>query len=291
LLVVKPQRLSFWAKASVDLNVSDISLFAMKPPYKPCAAESEPVLLKGSSGSSGGWSQYSVDFSATVTTSEKLDNQARVTWWFRADKSAGGLPDSAEVWIAGATFKRVIEAEPDRVTFEETSDVGNLLLFSERASGLHSEPDHYGWKMMNQSDVKKPGDFYFDRYSKLLTTFCDEGPPSKCWPGGVEASLDITQVNMNGASHVVVDGLAVWFGAAHGINGGSVDNIIVRNCDFAWIGGGILSYDFRSTGKPVRYGNGIQWWGGAKNVEVYNNRLWQIYDTPLYVHTSNATRH
>ena len=60
MLVVKPQRLSFWAKASVDLNVSDISLFAMKPPYKPCAAESEPVLLKGSSGSSGGWRQYSV---------------------------------------------------------------------------------------------------------------------------------------------------------------------------------------------------------------------------------------
>ena len=62
-----------------------------------------------------GWSQYSVDFTATVTSSQDLDNQARLTWWFRADKSTGGLPDNAEVWIAGATFKHMIEAEPDRV--------------------------------------------------------------------------------------------------------------------------------------------------------------------------------
>ena len=90
----------------MDLNVSDISLFAMKPPYKPCAANSEPVspkndfvlktdefilksddfnaykqvLLKDSSGISGGWSQYSVDFSVTVTSSQELDNQARISY-------------------------------------------------------------------------------------------------------------------------------------------------------------------------------------------------------------------
>ena len=49
--------------------------------------------------------------------------QARLTWWFRADNLTGSLPDNADVWIAGATFKHVVEAVPDRVTFEETSDV------------------------------------------------------------------------------------------------------------------------------------------------------------------------
>jgi len=191
-----------------------------------------------------------------------------------ADKAAGGLPDNADVWIAGATFKHVVEAVPGRVTFQETSDVGNLLLFADRSSGLHTEPQRYGWKMWDRDEVKKRGDFHFDRYSKLLTTFCDAGPPEKCWPGGIEAALDINQVNMDGASHVVVDGLALWFGAAHGINGMHVESVVVRNCDLAWIGGGVLSFDFRSTGKPVRFGNGIQWWNGAKNVEVYNNRLW-----------------
>ena len=44
----------------------------------------------------------------------------------------------------------------------------------------------------------------------------------------------------------------------------------------------MLSYQHRY-GRlvPVRYGNGIQFWLGARNVEIFNNRLWQIYDTPL----------
>jgi hypothetical protein len=282
-------RLSFWAKASVDLNVSEVALFSMAPPYTPFAVAGGPVLLRGGSGGeSGGWSQYHVDFAATVTASRTLGNQGRITWLFANGGSpngkshpTGGLSDNADVWLAGATFRHVIDAHPERVSFGMNRDVGNLLLFSEKEATVQSEPDQTGWKMWAISDVKKTGDFHFDRYTKLLTVFCAVGPPHACWPGGVEAALDLTQVNMNGASHVVVDGLALRYGAAHGINGGNVKNIVVRNCDISWIGGGVLSYDFRSTGKPVRFGNGIQWWNGAKDVEVYNNRLWQIYDTPL----------
>jgi len=30
-----------------------------------------------------------------------------------------------------------------------------------------------------------------------------------------------------------------------------------------------------------RYGNGIQFWQGAQDIEVYDNRVWQMYDTPV----------
>eukprot|EP01051_Picozoa_sp_SAG22_P031715 SAG22_NODE_12993_length_422_cov_1.021672_2_plen_55_part_01 len=41
----------------------------------------------------------------------------------------------------------------------------------------------------------------------------------------------------------------------------------------------MLSYHWPGRSEPVRYGNGIQTWNGATDVEVYNNRIWQIYDT------------
>ena len=41
--------------------------------------------------------------------------------------------------------------------------------------------------------------------------------------------------------------------------------------------------------EPVRYGNGIQFWMGALNIEVYDNRIWQIYDTPLTNQGQNCT--
>jgi hypothetical protein len=79
----------------------------------------------------------------------------------------------------------------------------------------------------------------------------------------------------------VVEDLELRYGGAHGVNGAMVSNLLVRGLDISWVGGGVLSYDFRGSGKPVRFGNGIQWWNGAVNVEVSGCRLWQIYDTPL----------
>lgn len=38
----------------------------------------------------------------------------------------------------------------------------------------------------------------------------------------------------------------------------------------------VLTYEHDyGRGVPVRSGNGIQFWQGAQNIEVYNNRLWR----------------
>ena len=271
-------RLSFWAIASVDLNISEIALFAMAPPYSLYAATAGPVLLKATSG----WKQYSVVFVATVNANQAAGNQGRVTWLFanseaHAGQATGGLPDKADVWLAGASSKQVILANPERVHFDTVRDVGNLLFFTQAESTHKSEPDQTGWKHWSTEGMNSDGDYHFDRYSRILTVFCSKGSPDKCWPGGIEAALDITQIELNNVQNVVIDGIALKYGAAHGINGENVNGVVIRQCDVSWIGGGVLSYDFRSTGKPVRYGNGIQFWNGAKNIEVHNNRLWQIY--------------
>ena len=78
---------------------------------------------------------------------------------------------------------------------------------------------------------------------------------------------------------VVYDGLWLRYGAAHGIGGANVDNIVVRNCDISWIGGSTLYYD--EGGRGVRYGNGIEFWGNATNILVENCKIWECWDAAL----------
>ena len=78
---------------------------------------------------------------------------------------------------------------------------------------------------------------------------------------------------------IVYDGLWLRYGAAHGIGGGSVSRIVIRNCDISWIGGSTLYYD--DGGRGVRYGNGIEFWGNASDILVENCRVWECWDAAL----------
>jgi len=101
----------------------------------------------------------------------------------------------------------------------------------------------------------------------------------------IELALTQHIVNEGNRHDVVYDGLWVRYGAAHGFGGGSTRNITIRNCDICWIGGGLQFWRrHEKTGKilyPVRYGNGIEFWGNCSGNLVERNRLWEIYDAAL----------
>ncbi len=111
----------------------------------------------------------------------------------------------------------------------------------------------------------------------------------------IELALTRHVVNEGGCHDVVYDGLAVRYGAAHGFGGGGTRNITIRNCDIYWIGGGLQFWQpDKVTGKPhypVRFGNGIEFWGECHNNLVERNRLWQIYDAALTNQTKDDPRH
>ena len=53
----------------------------------------------------------------------------------------------------------------------------------------------------------------------------------------------------------------------------------IRKCDIYYIGGG---HQFTgANGYPVRFGNGIEFWGSCDQCVVEENRLWEIYDAAL----------
>ena len=126
-------------------------------------------------------------------------------------------------------------------------------------------------------------DFWYDSNGKRVVVKCAENPGSTF--DSIELALTQDIVMEHGKHDVVYDGLWLRYGAAHGVGGGSVSNIVVRNCDICWIGGGLQRWQKeRKTGRllyPVRFGNGVEFWSDCRNCLVENCRIWEVYDSAL----------
>ena len=147
-------------------------------------------------------------------------------------------------------------------------DVGILIL---------NHGEKWGVKKWDLEELKAPLDYWYDAEYKRMVVACDANPAKKF--RSIELALTTHIINESGKHDVTYDGLAVRYGGAHGFGGGSTRRITIRNCDVSWIGGGLQF--FYPNGKPVRYGNGIEFWGSAVDNLVENNRLWEIYDAAL----------
>jgi len=148
------------------------------------------------------------------------------------------------------------------------TDVGILIL---------NDGEKWGVKKWKLDDLKAPLDYWYDAEGKRVFVACEGNPASRF--KSVELALTRHIVLENGAHDVTYDGLAVRYGGAHGFGGGGTQRITIRNCDVYWIGGGLQF--FQPNGNPVRFGNGIEFWSGARDNLVENNRLWEIYDAAL----------
>ena len=90
-----------------------------------------------------------------------------------------------------------------------------------------------------------------------------------------------------GGDNVTVDGLAVLYCGAHGIAAGTVNGLCVRNSVFGWIGGSLQYY---RGGRPVRFGNGVEIYGGCGDYTVERCRVFQCYDAGLTFQYSSGGR-
>ena len=131
-------------------------------------------------------------------------------------------------------------------------DVGNIIF------------DHgkvCGWKKWSIESLEKPYDYYYD--GSCQRVFLN----AKANPATIHDSIELAMrrhvISQGNTHHVVYDGLAVKYGAAHGFGGGNTHHLTIRNCDLGYIGGG---HQFtRPNGRPVRFGNAIEFWGAASD--------------------------
>ncbi len=147
-------------------------------------------------------------------------------------------------------------------------DVGNIIF------------DHgkvCGWKKWSVDALEKPYDYFYDRPSGRVYLYCPANPATL--HRSIECAMKRHVVHQGGVHHVTYDGLAVKYGAAHGFGGGSTHHLVIRNCDLAYIGGGHQCT--RPGGRPVRYGNAIEFWGAAHDNLVEGCRISEVYDAAL----------
>lgn len=126
-------------------------------------------------------------------------------------------------------------------------------------------------------------DYWYDPTGRRVVVKYPKNPGEAF--DSIELAMTKHVVSEGGKHDVVYDGLWVRYGGAHGFGGGSVANIVIRNCDISWIGGGLQFWrKHEKTGKivyPVRFGNGIEFWGNCRNCLIERCRLWEIYDAAV----------
>ena len=150
------------------------------------------------------------------------------------------------------------------------ADIGNVILDGGESGCL--------FKRGSREELLRDGDFFFDPATTRVVVRSESGNPGACWRS-IELAEKIHGIDQGGAHDVAYDSLDIRYSAAHGIGGGSVKRIDIRNCSISWIGGGYLYID--NLGNGVRYGNGIEFWGGAEDVLVEGCRVSQCWDAGL----------
>ncbi len=122
-------------------------------------------------------------------------------------------------------------------------------------------------------DLEHDFEYYFDFVKCELFVRSNVGNPGKrfdkidlCMKGNV----------IRGTSGVILDNLAMKYGASHGMGAGTCENLVIRNCVVEWIGGGIQF--ITKNHNITRFGNAIEIYGGCQNYKIYNNYINQIFD-------------
>jgi len=238
-----------------------------------------PVLMMTNSP----WTGYS---SGPALAKARMEPEAQVCeQFYRALKTA---PDGRLTFYLGGALFAGATLTIDQASFTECReedvpkpdpgalpvDVGNIIFNDGQACGV---------KVWNESDLKQEGQYWYDEDRQLVKLVMSQNPATRYQ--SIECALHRHIINQGGCGYVIYENLALKYGGAHGVGGGSTHHIIVRDCDLSWIGGA----DQMGGDKTVRYGNGIEFWGAAHDNLVERCRLWEIYDAALTNQNAGAT--
>ena len=146
-------------------------------------------------------------------------------------------------------------------------DVGNIIFDHGRACGVKK------WRL---EDLHQNGDFWYDDTKHQVWLYSDSSPTTQFH--SIELALRNHIILEDNARYVTYEDLHLRYGGAHGIGGTNTEHITARRCDICFIGGSLQKM---RDGKPIRYGNGVEFWNRAQHNLVEQCRIWEIYDAAL----------
>jgi hypothetical protein len=239
----------FCARSTKVFAIPQIALMKRTAPWTSYGQDGSNRIEVGT-----GWSEQQVRFVANRTAED-----GRITVFL-----GGALPAGATLDFRPVSWKLL---QRDSST-ELAVDVGNLIFDGGRAVGVKK------WRL---EDLRQEGDYWYSGDTWQVKLYSKGNPAER--HKSIELALRRHIVDQGGKSYVVYEGLALRNGAAHGIGGASTHHIVVRDCDVAWIGGGHQLTT--PQGRPVRFGNGVEFWENAHDNLVEGCRIWEVYDAAL----------
>lgn len=196
------------------------------------------------------WKTYKLYYQASRSASD-----ARIIFYL-----GNALPENSSFYIDSVSFKE-LEEVPFLV------DAGNIIF---------DDGQDLSIKVWEKADLDKQNEFWYDEDKMVLKVYSVKNPADLY--KNVECALSSRSIiDESHKHHIIYDGLYLAYGAYCAIGGGYAHDIIARNCDICFIGGG----DQYGGSGTVRYGNGIEFWDGASNNLVESCNIWEIFDSAV----------
>ena len=152
------------------------------------------------------------------------------------------------------------------------SDVGNISFNSEESSGI---------KCPSLNELDSQGKFWYGHSNGKLHLYSIQNPAS--YYNSIRCLFGPALILQNNESYITYQGLWLSYCGGFGIAGGNVDNIVIKDCDFSYLGG-----YYPNEGTTIRVGNAVEFWARAENCLVEGCKIWEIYDAAL-TNQSTAT--
>lgn len=165
------------------------------------------------------------------------------------------------------------------MVFNFTGKLGNYneLVGTLRLKGLNGVESY--------ADLKEDLEFYSDLSTSEVYLYSAEGNPGERFKS-IEIAHGTNSTVIAKPGNVTLDNLNFRFCGQHGVGVGGHVNIKVQNCIFDYLGGSVLR-GFHGV-DTTRYGNALQVYGSCDGWYLYNNWIYQIYDTGV-THQYNST--
>jgi hypothetical protein len=174
-----------------------------------------------------------------------------------------------------------VEERPSiwRCTEPPPSEVCNLIFNNGAACGiLRWQPE----------DLRQPGDWHYTGFGKQqqggdILYLCSPTNPGLAY-SSIECVLWGARKLVGGEHNVILENLSFQNSGVHGYQEFHARHVVIRNCDFRFIGGAVWNRERR-----IRFGNAVELWDGAVDVTVEGCLFDNIYDSAV-THQGGGTK-